>query len=162
MKFLFIILALLLAPEKCEQKKSEVNSTKTEVVNNPETIRQQQKDITIEYTAITRGSYKEIIMDGKTISIKNSRNSEPVIRDCNDELWKNIMQKVDSIDVKALSSLVAPTQKRLYDGAAHANIKITMDGKMYETQGFDHGFPPEEIKFLCDKIIEVASNDKKD
>ena len=161
MKFLFVILALLLAPKECDQKKSVEDTGKTEFVNNQDTATQQQ-ECTIQYTAITRGSYKEVIIDGKTISIKNDRNSEPVVKDCNDELWKNIMQKVDSIDVKSLSSLVAPTEKRFYDGAAHANIKITIDEKTYESQEFDHGFPPEEIKILCDKILDISSNDKKE
>lgn len=161
MKFLFVILALLLAPKECDQKKSVAETDKIEIVKNEETTRQQQKDYIIEYTAITRGSYKGIVINSNTITVKNGRDLEPVTKPCSKEIWEDIMQKLDSINLKALTNLVAPTQKRLYDGAAHANIKITIGDKTYETQGFDHGFPPEEIKILCDKVLEI-SDDKKE
>lgn len=160
MKFLFSILALFLTVKECDQKKADKDTIKEQIVNNEKTAMQQQ-EYTIEYSAMSRGFFKELKLDGKTISIKNDRNSQPVIKECNEELWNSIMQKMDSINLKGLSNLVAPTQKRLYDGAAHANIRITVDGKTYETQGFDHGFPPEEVKFICDKLLEM-SDDKKE
>lgn len=144
MKFLFSILALLLTVKECDQKKS----VKEQLVN------------TIEYTAISRGSFQEVIINDQTISIKKDRNSEPIIKSCTDEFWNDIMQTINSIDVESMNNLVAPTQKRLHDGAAHANIKITIDGKTYETQGFDHGFPPEEMKILSEKVLESTVSAK--
>lgn len=132
-----------------QPKKSTEDSTNTQIVN------------TIEYTAMSRGFFQEIIVNDNTISIKNDRNSEPVIKNCSEEFWNEIMQNIKSIDIKSISSLVAPTEKRMVDGAAHANIKITVDGKTYETQEFDHGFPPEDIKSLCEKILEAANESKE-
>ena len=162
MKFLFVIVTLLLAPKECDQKKSDKESAKTELVNNDETSKQQQEEYTIEYTAMSRGFYKEISVNSSTIAIKNNRSSEAVSRPCNKELWGEIIAKLEGMDVENLSKLEAPTQKRFVDGAAIAKIKIIYKGSTYQSSEFDHGFPPEEIKFLCDKILEISSNDKKE
>ena len=57
------------------------------------------------------------------------------------------------INLEGMASLKAPTDKRLYDGAAHANISITLKGKTYTTEGFDHGYPPIEIENLINKLV---------
>jgi hypothetical protein len=44
-----------------------------------------------------------------------------------------------------LKDLKIPTEKRFYDGAAIANLKIIYKG-VNETPSFDHGSPPYEIK----------------
>jgi hypothetical protein len=37
------------------------------------------------------------------------------------------------VELDSLSKLKAPTEKRFYDGAAIANLKITFKDKTYET-----------------------------
>ena len=162
MKFLFSILALLLTVKECDQKKSTEETSKTELVNNNETGRMQQEECTIEYTAMSRGFYKEIRVNSSTIAIKNTRGSEAVSHACSEELWGEIMAKLESLDVKNISKLEAPTQKRFADGAAIGKLRIIYKDTTYQSSEFDHGYPPEEIKFLCDKIVEISSNKKKE
>ncbi len=145
MKFLFSLLIALLTVKDCKHKKP----------NN------QQEVNSIEYTAMSRGFYKEVVVNNETISIKSDINSEPIVRSCTKEFWNDVRQIISNIDVKSMNSLEAPTQKRMHDGAAHANLKITIGGKTYETQGFDHGYPPKEIKSLCDSILETMVDSKK-
>ena len=162
MKFLIIILALLLAPKECDQTKSEKdNASKTELVNNEETARLQQEDVTIEYTAMSRGSYKEVHIKNAIITVKNGRDSKAISKSCSEEQWNDMMEELKSIDVTSLAKLEAPTQKRFYDGAAIANFKITIKDTTYQTPAFDDGIPPKEIKVLCDKILEISSNIKE-
>ena len=64
---------------------------------------------------------------------------------------------IEGTDLESLEKLEAPTGKRLYDAAAHAILKISVDGKTYRTSTFDHGFPPKDIERICDilyKLIE--------
>lgn len=162
MKFLIVILALLLAPKECDQKKSEKdNTSKTEIVNNEQTARQQQEDVTIGYTATSRGSYKEVHIKNAMITVKNGRDSKAISKPCSEEQWNDIMKELKSIDVTSLEKLEAPTQKRFFDGAAIANFKITIKDTTYQTPAFDHGAPPKEIKVICDKILEISSNIKE-
>ena len=153
MKLLFSLLALILTTKECENKNSSNESSKTEIVNSEKT-NVQQKEYTIEYSAISRGTFKKIIINNSSIIVTKDRNSKPVTKECTDEIWSNFSRSLDEVDLKMLSELKAPTQKRLFDGAAHATLKVIVDGKTYTTSSFDHGFPPEEIKGLCDKLTE--------
>ena len=49
-----------------------------------------------------------------------------------------------------------PTEKRYYDGAAHANITFESKGVKYPANGFDHGFPPAEVEKLVNLITKLA------
>lgn len=154
MKFIFCLLVVLATTKECENKKVMSESKKSEAVNMDK-AQLQQNDYTLEYTAITRGTFKEISINKDSITLKLDRNSKPVTKECTNELWSKISKSLDELDLKGLSNLEAPTQKRLYDGAAHATLKITSDGETYTTPSFDHGFPPKEIKILCDNLTEL-------
>ena len=153
MKLLFSLLALILTTKECENKNSNNESSKTEIVNS-EKANTQQKEYTIEYSAISRGIFKEITINNSSITVKKDRNSKPVTKECTKEIWSKFTKSLDEVDLKMLPELKAPTQKRLFDGAAHATLKVIVDGETYTTSSFDHGFPPEEIKGLCDKLTE--------
>jgi hypothetical protein len=70
--------------------------------------------------------------------------------------WKKIVEAFQEVDLEEIPNLKAPTEKRFYDGAAIANIKIIYKGKTYESNGFDHGNPPLEIEKLVNKITLLA------
>ncbi len=162
MKFLFSILALLLTTKECDQKKSEkVNTSKSEIVTNEETSRQQQEDVTMEYTAVSRGSFKEVHIKNAMITVKNGRDAKAISKPCSEEQWNAMMEELKNIDVTSLAKLEAPTQKRFYDGAAIANFMITIKDSTYKTPAFDDGIPPKEIKALCDKILEISNKIKE-
>ena len=160
MKLLFSLLALILINKECENKNSSSESNKTEIVNSDKS-NDQQKEYTIEYSAISRGIFKEITINNSSITVKKDRNTNPVTKKCSNEIWSKLTHILDEVDLKMLPELEAPTQKRLYDGAAHATLKVIVDGETYTTSSFDHGFPPEEIKDLCDKLIEISVDTKE-
>ncbi len=145
MKILFSLLALILTTKECENKNSIGDAKKTEIVNSDK-VSQEQKDYIIEYSAISRGIFNEIKINNNTISVQKNRNSKPVVSELNNEMREDLMKKLDEIDITLLPKLKAPTEKRFFDGAAHATLKITVDGKTYSTTSFDHGSPPEEVK----------------
>ena len=140
MKFLLIILSLALTERGCGN--SKIN----------------QDNISLEYTASSRGIYKQIFINKKTISSSNKRGGNSIIKDCSEENWNSIIKHLKLIDAQNISTLKAPSKKFQFDGAAIAHLKITKGDKTYETPPFDHGNPPEEIAELVKEILSISEN----
>ena len=120
-----------------------------------------QNDIanaTLQYTATTRGFFQKIVVTNQKITISRDRNGEksPEEITISAKDWKEIVSYFEKIDLEKLKTLKDPTQKRFYDGAAIAHLKIRYQDKNYETTDFDHGFPPAEIEKLVNKIVSLA------
>ncbi|KVV13547.1 hypothetical protein [Flavobacterium sp. TAB 87] len=116
------------------------------------------KDVTIEYSAVSRGLYQNISVENKSAVILNARAEQPLVLEISDKDWKAIASEFEKINVPAIANVKAPTEKRFYDGAAIANLKITKEGKTYETPAFDHGFPPAEIEKLVNLLVALNKN----
>lgn len=120
---------------------------------------QKTNDMTstqMEYSAVSRGLYKKILVQNKTVSVTNGRNTEPVESKIDDAKWKQIVAEFSKINVASIPTLKGPTEKRFYDGAAIANLKIVQNQKTYETLGFDNGFPPKEIEKLVNLLVSFT------
>ncbi|KDN55257.1 hypothetical protein [Flavobacterium seoulense] len=116
----------------------------------------------IIYTAHTRGYHQEIIIENKLVSVKKDRKEEAVQTKIKDADWKELVRLFQETDLEELKELKSPTEKRFYDGAAIANLTIIYEGKIYESQSFDHGFPPVEIKKIVTKINSFAKQNNED
>ena len=112
----------------------------------------------IEYTANTRGFYQKIIVKNQMVTVSKDRdgNDKLVPKKISDAKWKDLLDCFKTMELDSLPQLKAPTEKRFYDGAAIANLKITFKDKAYETDSFDHGFPPKEIKKFVNTITSLA------
>jgi hypothetical protein len=119
------------------------------------------KTAVLEYTASTRGFYQKISIKDQTVSISKDRSEmgEPVITKISDADWKELVGYFETINLDDFPSLKAPTEKRFHDGAAIANLKVIYKDKTYETNTFDHGYPPAEIKKIVDKINSLAKDE---
>ena len=120
-----------------------------------------QNDIanaTLQYTATTRGFFQKIIVINQKATISRDRNGEksPEEIAISDKDWKEIIGYFEKINLEKIPTMKDPTQKRFYDGAAIANLKIRYQDKNYETTDFDHEFPPAEIEKLVYKIVSLA------
>jgi len=122
---------------------------------------QAQNDIantTLQYTASTRGFFQKIVVINQKATISRDRNGEKFPEEIaiSDKDWKEIISYFEKIDLEKVPTLKDPTQKRFYDGAAIANLKVRYQDKNYETTDFDHEFPPAEIEKLVNKIVSLA------
>ncbi|WP_193846032.1 hypothetical protein [Flavobacterium hungaricum] len=133
-----VLLTVFIASGCCSQKKADMTATQ------------------IEYSAHSRGYFKSIVVENKSVSVTKERNAATVKSTIDDAKWNEITTAFSKINLESLSSLKAPTDKRAYDGAAIGNLKITKDGKTYETAGFDNGFPPKEIEKLVNLLVDFA------
>ena len=114
----------------------------------------------LEYSANSRGFYNTTVIENKTVSFTNTRDGKPVLSSLTEEQWKTVISEFQKVDLEEIPNLKAPTQKRFYDGAAMANLKITYKGKTYESQTFDHRFPPEKIKKIVNTILSFSKKEE--
>jgi hypothetical protein len=117
----------------------------------------------IEYVANTRGFYQKITMEKQTVTISSDRSGKEksVPTKISDADWKELVNYFKTVELDSLAKLKAPTEKRFYDGAAIANLKIKYKDKTYETSSFDHGFPPKEITKFVNKITSFAKQNNE-
>lgn len=139
-----IFLSLFLAND-CSQKEKE-----------------EMKKATIEYQAISRGSYFNIQIQNETLSIVKKRDEKAKDYKLAKEDWKELADLFMKLDLDQLENYKAPTEKRFYDGAAMANVRIVYEGKVYQSQTFDHGSPPVEIEGFVNKIVSFVKTESND
>ncbi|PIF32259.1 hypothetical protein CLU81_2781 [Flavobacterium sp. 9] len=139
MKILSLLLLTIFIGTSCSsQKTADMTSTQ------------------IEYSAMSRGLYKKIMVQNKTVSIINGKNTEAVESKISDAKWKQIATEFSKVNLESIPTLKAPSEKRFYDGAAIANLKVVQNQKTYETKGFDNGNPPKEIEKLVNLLLDFT------
>jgi hypothetical protein len=116
------------------------------------------KTAVLEYTANTRGFYQKITIENQMVSVSKDRsgNDKPVATKISDKDWKELAGYFETIDLDNLATLKAPSENRIVDAAAFADLKVTFKEITYQSNSFDHGNPPESIKKLIDKINTFA------
>ena len=115
----------------------------------------------IEYTANTRGFYEKLMVNDGVLSKSEDRNSDSKAQVINlsKEQKQELISAFQDINLEDLNEYKGPTEKRFYDGAAIAKLKITYQGKTYESQDFDHGNPPVEIEKFVDKLVSFSKRE---
>jgi len=116
----------------------------------------------IEYVANSRGFYQKIqIQNHRILVFKDRSKSGKVVEIIISESdWNEMKAYFENLELDSLVQTKAPTDKRFHDGAAIASFKITYKGKTYESTNFDHGFPPEGISKLVNKINSLSNENK--
>ncbi|WP_378186106.1 DUF4377 domain-containing protein [Aquimarina sp. W85] len=122
-----------------------------------------QQPITVAYEAISRGFYLATSITKETIMTTRDQNrKETVSKECSKETWNKILSLIKPIDIKAINALQAPSGKRLFDGAAHAQLKIISIDTSYTSASFDHGEPPAQLKSLVNHILSLGESVEKE
>lgn len=113
----------------------------------------------IQYSAMTRGFHLKIIITNQMATISNGRTPETMSQrqlKISDADWNELIALFEKTNLEAFPDLKDPTQKRFYDGAAIADLKVRYQDRNYETKAFDHKIPPVEIENLVNKIVAIA------
>ena len=116
----------------------------------------EMKKSTIEYQAISRGFYLNINIQDERLKMTRQRDGETKEYELSNQDWIDLANLYKKIQLEKLPTYKDPTQKRFYDGAAIANLRVIYEGKTYETIGFDHGNPPVEIAEFVNKIVSFS------
>ena len=158
MKAITFLATLLITIVSCNCQK---NTTQSNVVatNSDKTEATMQIDIpVIKYEANSRGLAFAVKVENQILyvsRVRDFKDYEEKIK-ISDADWKEIVTLTKAVDLSKVKDLKWPTEKRYYDGAAHANITFISDGVEYPANGFDHGFPPVEIEKLVNKIVKLT------
>jgi hypothetical protein len=130
----------------CKPTKSDMNN-------------HQNNDIpVIKYEANARNLFLNIKVEHQLLFVSRERDAKDYQEKItiSDADWKEIVMLTKAVDLAKVKDLKWPTEKRFYDGAAHANITFIFEGIEYPANGFDHGYPPVEIEKLVNKIVKLT------
>ena len=141
--FTMILLSIFLGKGCTGQQKNDLINTK------------------MVYTANSRGFYQKITIQNQQVSISNNRREEGlgITTKIADDDWKDLVTLFSKIDLEKFSTYEGPTKKRLYDGAAMANLTIAAKEKEYQSTTFDHGAPPIELADFINKVVSLAKQE---
>ena len=146
---LFIVLSLA---RECKNSENHQEGTL------PVEIEQEYEKASLEYSAISRGSYYKVSISSQYISVQNDSQAQAITKKCSDSDWSRIANALNTITLEQIPELKAPSEARFFDGAATAQLKIVIEDKTFESQGFDHGKPPEAIAGLVKEILSLSEN----
>ncbi|MES2812989.1 MAG: hypothetical protein V4670_11010 [Bacteroidota bacterium] len=111
----------------------------------------------VEYEANTRGYFMKLKYANNQLGFTKERDNDKLtLVTLTKAQQEEINTMLASTKVESLPELKDPTQKRFYDGAAIAHLKVVKAGKEYNTVDFDHGFPPAEIEKLVKKLVSYT------
>ncbi len=113
----------------------------------------------ITYQSSTRGSFEFINISESNILISTDRSLKTKKQyNCEEKDWEALNKMIEAVDLETFQKLKAPTDKRLFDGAAHATLAIQFGDVEYMTPTFDHGNAPKEIEALVNKVLSIKEN----
>ncbi|WP_417355933.1 hypothetical protein [Flavobacterium sp.] len=125
-------------------------------------LKKESDKISFEYEAITRGSYKKVIVKQDTvITIKDRDLKDVVTAGLKNGEWNSLLKSLERVNLEGLNDIKAPSVKHQVDAAPIANLKVIRGDKTYQSKSFDHGNPPQEIKDVVDKIMAASDFKKK-
>ena len=148
MKLLIICLTLIVLA---------CNTAKLSNDNNLDVFEQNQ--LKLIYQAHTRGFFEEVSITEKSIVLLNNRRRiNPVIDSITIEKWKACVDLVNTIDLKSMSQLIAPSNLRKSDRVPFAHLSIIKKGYTLKSIDFDHKNPTKELKELVDLILSTKEH----
>ena len=104
----------------------------------------------VVYSASTRGSSIQVVI------IPNQLTVNEKVVEISAKNWKSLTRIIKTVDLENLSILEAPSQNRFRDAALAAELKIVTAEESFTSSQFDHGNPPEELKAIIAKILDLA------
>lgn len=154
---LLAAMTITLASCNCQKKATEQTNLTAVEPNNSQTAMNQESALPVlEYEANTRGFFRKITVDNKTIAVINVRDGKPTTTNISDADWNELVTLYKSVNKDGLATLKAPSEKRFYDGAPIANFRVVSKEKTFESAAFDGGNPPAEIEKIVNKLIAIA------
>ncbi len=118
----------------------------------------------VSYKALGRGYFEFIEVSEDKVSIASDANLKDIktYKSTNKKDWASVEAMIKSVNLSNLNNLKAPTNKRLYDGAASATLTIRTGDMIVTSSAFDHEHPPKEIEALVNKVLSIKENSTKE
>ncbi|BAO75422.1 hypothetical protein [Winogradskyella sp. PG-2] len=169
MKILLSLFTLILFTESCnstkaastDSRESYTDSTANilEITDKNATLNKFKDGIFLIYKALSRGTFIFVEISETEVLVSSDRNF--INKDkysCEKGDWEELNKLLEKVNRETFTELEAPTNQRLFDGAAHATLTIKEGGEEITTSSFDHGSPPEVIMDLVNKVLSIKEN----
>jgi len=149
MKLFLACFSLITLATNCNSKKTALNNEHTS----------QQTDVTISYSAHTRGFFQEFILTQNSLTeFKDYEKLNAISKELDAKEWNECIRLLSEINLATLPNLKSPTNFRQYDGAPFAQLSVIQKGDTIQSSHFDHKYPPAEIKPLVEYILSLQEN----
>lgn len=106
------------------------------------------------YATFNKALYKS---ESKGVGDKTTQSKVSAKGDSYSRDWEAIVKTAEELDLTQLNTWEAPTDARLYDGAAMVVISIRTATGVYESMGFDQGEPPAQLEKLYSLLENVVN-----
>ncbi|MGX7667931.1 hypothetical protein [Flavobacterium pedocola] len=158
MKAITLLTSMILSLSSCNCQKTAAEKSNVAAATTESEMKQENLMPTIEYEATSRGVFLLVRVENQHIYVSRNRDAQKLMKatPISDKDWKEIETLAKAVKLETVKDLKWPTEKRFYDGAAHANITFSVGREKYVGNGFDHGYPPKEIEQLVNKIVALA------
>jgi len=134
---------------------TNLSNSEVEQINKT-TEKNNQADMTITYSAMTRGSYTKITATENSMTYQLSLNAKPTTVPIEKKDWDDLMNLLEPLSLKELTTLEAPSKAHQYDGAVGASLSFTLKGEEpYNVPTYDAGNPHEKIAPFVKKFMSL-------
>ena len=148
MKLFFTCFTLFTLFTNCNSKKKALTNSSENTL--------PQSEVTISYSAHTRGFFQEFIVKQNNLTeFKDHEKLNAISSNLDAKDWDECIKLLKTIDLISLPNLKSPTNYRQYDGAPFAQLTVIQKGDTIQSSGFDHKYPPAEIKPLVEHILSL-------
>lgn len=111
----------------------------------------------IRYETFSRGFAAMYVISPERISVTNGTFQKTTeSRELTNKEWNNLLASLKDLKIQDLETLDPPTDGRMVDAAAQANLSITKNNNVFETKTFDHGSAPAPVEPLVKAILRLA------
>lgn len=142
MKIIPLFVLLVLIGRGCKDEAADVNQA------------------TLKYQVHSRGFYRDVLVADKKVSVSGLNGVNLKQENIDDVTWKDFQKAFADLNAEDMQNLKAPSNQRLYDGAAIAKLEVTYKGKTFESIDFDHGTPPAEIEKLVNLMAAYVNREE--
>lgn len=142
MKIIPFVVLLVLIGRGCKDEVADINQA------------------TLKYQVHSRGFYRDVLVANKEVSVSGLNGVNLKTETIDDATWKAFQKAFADLNAEEMHHLKAPSNQRLYDGAAIAKLGVTYKGKSFESIDFDHGTPPAEIEKLVNLMAAYVNREE--
>ena len=133
-----------------------------------ENLQLEEEIEAIRFSSMGMSGHAESILitrDSILLSYEKRRTQEPsqvFSRKINRGEWNSLIQTISPLNIKEISSLESPTNKRAYDGAFHSQLIIRTIHQEYRSLSFDDENPHEKLLPLMQAVRSLANTVEKE
>ncbi|SDZ78391.1 hypothetical protein [Bizionia paragorgiae] len=139
---------------------ASTEASKAAALTDTQAKMEQSEDLSLEYEAVTRGTYKNITIKNRMVSWVNERNAKPQVVSLDDKQWESLVTLVNAVDLTSIPKLEAPSKAHQYDGAPIGSLTVSKNGETYKTQAFDAGNPHADLVEVIEQMMALTNGKK--